>query len=140
MSELIRFGVSIDKALLGKFDKLIKDRKYSNRSEAFRDLIRKDLVVQEWTAGKEVAGAITLIYDHHKSDLVNKLIEVQHDKDFSQLVICSQHIHIDHHNCLEIITVKGSPKKIRMLSDKLKATKGVKHGDLTMTTTGKDMR
>ncbi|MCK9430878.1 MAG: nickel-responsive transcriptional regulator NikR, partial [Candidatus Omnitrophica bacterium] len=128
---LIRFGVSIDKELLLKFDRLIKDKKYTNRSEAFRDLIRQELVQKQWQGNHEIAGAITLIYNHHKRELVNKLMDIQHD--FGELIISSQHIHLDHSNCLEIIAVKGNPKEALNLSDSLKSVKGVKHATLSMS-------
>ena len=137
MSEIVRFGVSLEKELLGKFDRLIKEKKYPNRSEAIRDLIRENLVKREWVEGKEVAGAITLVFDHHKRDLVNILTDIQHD--FHQLIISSQHIHLDHDNCLEIIVVRGKPTEVRELADKLRATKGVKYGSLSIATTGKEL-
>jgi len=121
MSDIIRFGVSLEKELLEKFDILIKEKKYPNRSEAIRDLIRENLVKREWIEGKEVAGAITLVFDHHRRELVNNLTDVQHD--FHQLIISSQHIHLDHDNCLEIIVVRGKPTEVRELADKLRATK-----------------
>ncbi|MDD5354909.1 MAG: nickel-responsive transcriptional regulator NikR [bacterium] len=134
---LIRFGVSIDKGLLTKFDSFIKDKKYTNRSEAFRDLIRQELIQKQWQGDHEIAGAITLIYNHHKRELVNKLMDIQHD--FGGAIISSQHIHLDHDNCLEIIAVKGSPGQAQKLSDSLKSVKGVKHGTLSMSTTGRDI-
>jgi CopG family nickel-responsive transcriptional regulator len=137
MSELVRFGVSLEKELLGKLDALRRQKGYANRSQALRDLIRKDLVRTQWQEGKCVVGAITLVYDHHKRELVNKLTNLQHD--FGGMIIASQHIHIDHDNCLEIIAVKGAPKKIEEIADKMRATKGVKHGTLSMATTGKDL-
>ena len=137
MSDIIRFGVSLEKELLEKFDKLIKGKKYSNRSEAIRDLIRENLVKREWVEGKEVAGAITLVFDHHKRELMNTLTDIQHD--FHTLIISSQHIHLDHDNCLEIIVVRGKPKEVRELADKLRATKGVKYGSLSIATTGKEL-
>lgn len=137
MSEIVRFGVSLEKALLDKFDKLIKEKKYSNRSEAIRDLIRENLVKREWVEGKEVAGAITLVFDHHKRELVNTLTDIQHD--FHQLIISSQHIHLDHDNCLEIIVVRGKPTEARELADKLRSNKGVKYGALSIATTGKEL-
>ena len=137
MSDIIRFGVSLEKELLEKFDILIKKKKYSNRSEAIRDLIRENLVKREWVEGKEVAGAITLVFDHHKRDLVNNLTDIQHD--FHTLIISSQHIHLDHDNCLEIIVVRGKPTEVRELADKLRATKGVKYGSLSIATTGKEL-
>jgi CopG family nickel-responsive transcriptional regulator len=134
---LIRFGVSIDKELLLKFDRLIKDKKYTNRSEAFRDLIRQELIQKQWQGDLEVAGAITLIYNHHKRELVNKLMDIQHD--FGELIISSQHIHLDHNNCLEIIAVKGNPKEALNLADSLKSVKGVKHATLSMSSAGKEI-
>ncbi|MDD5560695.1 MAG: nickel-responsive transcriptional regulator NikR [Candidatus Omnitrophica bacterium] len=132
---LIRFGVSIEKGLLARFDRLIRDKEYTNRSEAFRDLIRKELVLEQWQGSHEIAGAITLIYNHHKRELVNKLMDIQHD--FGDSIISSQHIHLDHDNCLEVIAVKGSPQQAQKLADSLKSVKGVKHGTLSMSTTGK---
>lgn len=137
MSSIARFGVSLDKELLEKFDKLIGVKNYTNRSEAIRDLIRQELVGKQWASGEEIAGAITLIYDHHKRELVNKLMDIQHN--FGGIIISSQHIHLDHSNCLEIIAVKGSPKEAQRLADSLKSVKGVKHGTLSMSTTGKDI-
>jgi CopG family nickel-responsive transcriptional regulator len=137
MSEIVRFGVSLEKELLEKFDRLVNEKKYPNRSEAIRDLIRENLVKKEWIEGKEVAGAITLVFDHHRRDLVNILTDIQHD--FHQLIISSQHIHLDHDNCLEIIVVRGKPKEVRGLADKLKSTKGVKYGSLSIATTGKEL-
>ena len=137
MSKLFRFGISLEKDLLDKFDRLIREKNYTNRSEAFRDLIREDLVKAEWKKNKEIVGAITLIYDHHKRELVNKLMDIQHD--FGDSIISSQHIHLDHNNCLEIIAVKGSSKEAQELADSLKSVKGVKHGTLSLSTTGKDI-
>lgn len=137
MSKLIRFGISLESDLSEKFDARLKRKSYSNRSEAIRDLIRQDLVQQEWQEGGEVSGAITLIYDHHKRELLNKITDIQHD--FQRAIISAQHIHLDHRNCLEIIAVKGSPKDVQKLADTLKAVKGVKHGTLSMSTTGKGL-
>ncbi len=137
MSELFRFGVSLEKDLLDRFDRLIKEENYSNRSEALRDLIREKLVKKEWQIGVKVAGAITLVYNHHKRDLLNALTDIQHD--FHHLIISGQHIHLDHDNCLEIIVVKGAPGEIEKLTNKLKAAKGVKFGQLSMATTGEKL-
>ena len=135
MSELFRFGISIEKDLIAKFDKLINKENYPNRSEAFRDLIREKLIRTEWKSGDNVAGAITLVYDHHKRDLLNVLTDIQHD--YHRLIISGQHIHLDHNNCLEIIVVKGKPAEITQLANKLKSAKGVKFGQISMATTGK---
>ena len=137
MSNLVRFGVSLDKELLRKFDERIKEEKYTNRSEAIRDLIRDDLVKKEWQEGKEVTGSMTLVYNHHKRELVNFLIDIQHD--YHNIILSTQHIHLDHDNCLEIIVIKGKPKEIEELYGKLKSAKGVKRGGLSTTTTGKEI-
>jgi len=135
MSETIRFGISLRNNLLDNFDRLIKRRKYTNRSEAIRDLIRQELLKQDWEKSQEVAGAITYIYDHHQRDLLNKIIDVQHDQ--RNIIQSSQHIHIDHHICLEIVAVKGCSSKVRKLADTLKALKGVTRGSLSISSIGK---
>ena len=137
MSRLVRFGVSLEKDLLNKFDRLIRSKNYPNRSEAFRDLIRQELIAKEWKESGRIAGAIILIYDHHRRELVNKLLDIQHD--FQNLTISTQHIHLDHNNCLEIIAIKGSSKEAQRLTDMLKSVKGIKHAKLSMSTTGKDI-
>jgi CopG family transcriptional regulator, nickel-responsive regulator len=135
MSDIVRFGISLENELLDSFDNLIKRRKYSNRSEAIRDLIRGELLKRDLEEDREVAGAITFIYDHHQRDLLNKIIDVQHD--YQNIIQSSQHIHLDHHNCLEIVAVKGNSKNVNKLSDTLRALKGVMHGSLSMSRTGK---
>jgi CopG family nickel-responsive transcriptional regulator len=135
MPDLVRFGVSLEKELLAKFDKHIKEKNYPTRSKAIGDLIRESLVKREWVEGREVVGAITLVYNRLKRELVNRLTDVQHD--FHHIIISSQHIHLDENNCLEIVVVKGKPKQVERLAYKLRSTKGVKHGSLTMATTGK---
>ena len=132
---LVRFGVSLDKNLLEKFDRLIEKKNYTNRSEAFRDLIRQELIKKEWEADEEVAGTITIIYDHHQRELATKLMDIQHDH--GKNIISTQHIHLDHHNCMEIIAVRGSAKEAQKLADMLKAVRGVKHSTLGMSSTGK---
>lgn len=137
MSELFRFGISLEKELLNKFDRLIREKNYTNRSEAFRDLIRQELVKKEWQEGKEVAGAITLIYNHRKRELINKVTDIQHH--FQRVIISTQHIHLDHNNCLEVVAVKGSSREVQRLADTLKSIKGITHGTLSMSTTGKEI-
>jgi CopG family transcriptional regulator, nickel-responsive regulator len=134
MSNLYRFGVSLEKDLIDEFDIHIKTGNYKNRSEAIRDLIRADLIRKQWLCNNDVAGAITISYDHHKRELVNKLIDIQHD--FQKVVISTQHIHIDHHNCLEILAVRGMAKEIEKLTSLMKAQVGVKHVALSMSATG----
>ena len=137
MAQLVRFGVSLEKTLLAHFDSHLKEKKYTNRSEAIRDLIREDLIKRQWQEGNEIAGTITMIYDHHRRELLNKLTDIQHD--FGGVIISTQHIHLDHHNCLEIIAVKGRPNLAQELADPLKAVKWVKHVTLSMSSTGKEI-
>lgn len=137
MPGLFRFGVSLEKSLLDKFDRLVREKNYPNRSEAFRDLIRQELIKKEWQNDKEIAGAITIIYDHHKRELLNKIMDTQHD--LQKIIISTQHIHLDHNNCLEIVAVKGNPQEVQRLADTLKSIKGVKHGTLNMSSTGRDI-
>jgi CopG family nickel-responsive transcriptional regulator len=134
MSKLVRFGVSLEEDLLFKFDCHIKKNKYTNRSEALRDMIREELVKKEWTENKEVTGAITLVYDHHTRELVTKVLDVQHDHH--ACILSTQHIHLDHHNCFEIIVTKGKSKEIEELYQKLKSIKNVKHAGFMMATRG----
>ena len=138
MSGVVRFGISLDKKLLERFDAQIKSKGYSNRSEALRDLIRDELVRLEWRSGDDVAGTISLVYDHHTSGLVTRLTDIQHA--YPHLIISTQHVHLDHHNCLEIIVAKGRPREIEKLAAQLKATRGVKHSSLCMATTGRNLQ
>lgn len=137
MSKVARFGVSLEKKLLERFDRYCKKRNYANRSEALRDLIRQELVNVQWQEKGEIAGAVTLVYDHHRRTLVNKLMDIQHD--FQDIIISAQHVHLDHNNCLEIVAVKGDSRKVRQLADTLRSAKGVKHGALSMSTTGSEI-
>ncbi|NOZ63080.1 MAG: nickel-responsive transcriptional regulator NikR [Calditrichaeota bacterium] len=138
MSKLIRFGVSIEDHLLEQFDRLIRERNYSTRSEAIRDLIRDEIIHARWQDGEtESLGTITLIYDHHIGDLTHILTTVQHE--FNSNIISTMHVHLDHHNCLEVLAVTGKTKTIRHLADKLISIKGVKHGKLVTTTQGADV-
>jgi len=138
MSRITRFGVSIENALLEKFDQLILARSYKNRSEAIRDLIRNELVMQHWGDEEaESVGTITIIFDHHVRELTEMLTDIQHK--FNEQIIAATHIHLDHHNCLEVIAVRGKTAMIRKIADNLISLRGVKHGKLVMTTTGKDV-
>ncbi len=137
MSELVRFGVSLEKKLLEKFDDRIRSRKYTNRSEALRDLIRQELLNQQWETGGDVAGAITFIYDHHTRELLSRITDVQHDSQ--DVIISTQHIHLDHNHCLEIVAVRGRVKNVMKLADALKAIKGVRHCSVSMTGTGESV-
>ncbi len=137
MKKLVRFGVSLDRHLLDDFDRLIAGKNYATRSEALRDLIRDNLVGQEWDENKDTVGTITLVYDHHVRDLTEKLTDIQHD--YQRLILSAMHVHLDHAHCLEVLAVRGKGREIKKIADRLIATKGVKHGKLTMTTTGKGL-
>ena len=139
MSELSRIGVAIDTRLLDKFDRLIGQRGYTNRSEAFRDLIRDELVEKMWESpASRVVGSVTLVYDHHVRLLNEKLTSIQHD--YHHLILSTLHVHLDHDNCLEVLVVRGKAADVRKVADVLISTKGVKHGRLTITTSGADLK
>jgi CopG family nickel-responsive transcriptional regulator len=135
MSGLSRIGVAIDTGLLEKFDRLISERGYTNRSEAFRDLIRDDLVRKDAESpDSQVIGTVTLVYDHHVRLLQEKLTAIQHDHHHS--ILSTLHVHLDHDNCLEVLVVRGRSEEVRKVAGVLIGTKGVKHGRLVITTTG----
>ncbi len=135
---LRRFGVAMDRRLLHRLDAWVGRRAYPNRSEAIRDLVRQGLVEAEWQGGSaETVATITLVYDHHSRLLPGRLTAAQHDH-YSQIV-SSLHVHLDHDHCLEVLVVRGRAKALRDLADRLIATRGVKHGRLTMATSGKDL-
>src|SRR6202790_5185601 len=138
MSALSRIGVSIDSELLDKFDELISKRGYTNRSEAFRDLIREELVQKTWESPEsDVVGTVTLVYDHHVRMLSEKLTDMQHEHH--RQILSTLHVHLDHDNCLEVVVVKGKAQSVQAIAEKLISTKGVKHGRLTLTTSGKEL-
>ena len=139
MAELTRFGISMDAELLAQFDELLGKKGYGNRSEGVRDLVRGALVEDQWARGdEETVGTVTIVYDHHTRDLADKLTEHQHSHH--DAIISSLHVHLDHHNCLEVVVVRGSADQVRRLADEMIGTKGVKHGKLAMTTTGQGLR
>jgi CopG family transcriptional regulator, nickel-responsive regulator len=135
LSELIRFGISMDKKLLERLDKEIVMRGYPNRSEAIRDLIRNQLVELDWShEEEEVAGTITIIYNHHIRGLSDLLLELQHQHH--AMIISVMHVHLEHDNCLEVMVIRGKAAEARELAGRLIGVKGVKHGKLTITSTG----
>ncbi len=135
---ITRFGISLDDGLLKRFDRLISEKGYANRSEAIRDLIRDSLVKGEWEDGtKETVGTITLVYSHHTRELPDTLADLQHN--FYTSIISTMHVHLDKHNCLEVLVVRGKATDIKKIADRLIGTKGVKHGKLSVTTTGREM-
>jgi len=132
MGELSRIGIALDSDLLDRFDRSIEKSGYTNRSEAFRDLIR-DRLVREQTAAPNstVVGTVTLIYNHHASGITDKLTEVQHAHH--DLVVSTSHAHLDHDSCLEVLIVHGKAARVEHLADLLIGLKGVQHGRLVMT-------
>jgi len=130
--KITRFGVSIAPDLLDKFDKIIKKKGYSNRSEAIRDIIRKSIVKEDTISPDlDAIGTLTMIYDHHEGALTNKLLDLQHQHHNE--ILSTTHIHIDHHNCLEVLVLKGKTGEIKKLADNIRALKGIKHGELVLT-------
>jgi CopG family nickel-responsive transcriptional regulator len=139
MSETIRFGISINERLLERFDSLIEEKGYVNRSEAIRDLIRNALVEEAWSKeDEEAVGTVSLVYDHHTRDLADKLTEHQHSHH--KEIVSSLHVHLDAHHCLEVVVLKGKAREIKRLAEELIGTKGVKHGKLMTTTTGEGLQ
>ncbi len=139
MPDLSRFGISMDSQLLSRFDGLIERKGYANRSEAIRDLVRNALVEEQWALDdEETIGAVTIVYDHHARELADKLKARQHEQHRS--IVSTLHVHLDHDNCLEVIVVRGKAREVRQLADSLIGAKGVKHGKLATTTTGKGLK
>jgi len=134
MGELVRTGLSLEKELLEKFDAVIHRKGYQNRSEAIRDLIREHLVHSAVDENKVIVGTLTMVYDHHQPNLSAKLIEAQHAA--SSKVLAATHVHLDHHHCLEVVILKGRSGDVRGLADRILSLRGVKHGQLTVTTSG----
>ncbi len=128
---VVRFGVSLEKDLLKILDQYVVENKVSNRSQAIRHLLNNSTVEKKWKCNNIVAGSITLVYDHHKRDITNILNDIQHD--YHDIILASQHFHLNHNICLEIVAVKGKASVLTDLSDKLTAVKGIRHGKLTMS-------
>ena len=126
-----RFGVSLDKDILDDLDNFVKIHQFPNRSQAIRYLIQNAMVEEKWIEDKEVVGAIILVYDHHKKNVVNNLLEIQHD--FVGSILSSQHVHLDHNNCMETIILKGKASQLKVLGNRLISLKGIKHGKLVIT-------
>jgi CopG family nickel-responsive transcriptional regulator len=138
METVSRFSVSLDKKLQRELDRMCREKGYDNRSLAIADMIRDHLVEHQQQQGAgEIAGTVTIVYDHHKPHLMELLTDIQHDH--GELIIATLHVHLDHHNCLEVLAVRGRADRIKSVADALIAAKGVKHGKLTITTTGKNL-
>ncbi len=137
-NDLIRFGVSMERKLLCRFDRWLTQAGYPNRSEAIRALVRDSLVEAAWFEDDlEMTGTITLVYDHHQRDLDSWLTQVQHQ--WEGTILATTHIHLDHHNCLEVLIIRGKPLDIRSLYGTVRGAKGVKHGQLALSTTGEGL-
>jgi CopG family nickel-responsive transcriptional regulator len=136
MGRLARFGVAMDEDLLERFDALVARRgTAANRSEAVRDLVRDALVDAEWEdSDEEIVGTVTMVFDHHASDLSEKLDSLQHEH--YREIVSAMHVHLDPHNCLEVLVIRGSSAEVRGIAEALLGTKGVKHGKLVTTTSG----
>lgn len=132
-----RFTISLDKKLLEEFDRHIRQKKYVNRSEAIRDLLREQLVKQAWNADEHVVGVISLVYDHHQRQLQDRLTQVQHDHH--GLIVSTTHIHLNHDDCLEVIIARGKAGRVRDLAERLIAVRGVKSGHLQATSSGEHL-
>jgi CopG family nickel-responsive transcriptional regulator len=126
-----RFGVSIDEEVLATLDRYVRENNFSNRSQAIRSLVEQYIVDNKWQKNEVVAGAIVILYDHHKSDILVKLNEIQHD--YHEMILSSQHFHLDHDTCLEIIAVKGRARLLQELADLILSRKGIIHGKLVMS-------
>lgn len=138
MGNTVRFGISLDEKLLENFDALIEEKSYMNRSEAIRDLIRASLVEERLgSENQEAVGTVTLVYNHHVRDLSDKLTEHQHSHH--EQIVSSVHVHLDAHNCLEVLIIRGEVRAIKKIANELIGVKGVKHGKLVLTTTGEDL-
>ncbi len=137
MSDLARISMSLDHNLLEGFDAHVRQQGYPTRSEAIKALMRQSLSEQAWTHNQVVAGSITLVYDHHRQGIVKRLMDVQHD--YGAVIVSTQHVHLDHHHCLEIIVVKGKASQIRELVNLFKSMKGVKHSAPVMVAVGKSL-
>jgi len=130
---VVRFSVSLEEDLLNELDLFAKDNSFANRSQALRHLIEKNIVEKKWQCNNIVAGAIVMIYDHHKKDILTRANDIQHN--YFDVILSSQHYHLSHDMCLEIIAVRGKAKTLTELSDRLISTKGIKHGKLIMSKT-----
>jgi CopG family nickel-responsive transcriptional regulator len=138
MERIVRFSTTIAPKSLERFDEILEERGYANRSEGIRDLIRNFIVASEWeTEDGEAVGSLTLLYDHDVRGVSDKLVELQHTHHTN--ILSSMHVHLDEHNCLEVLIIRGKAKEIKKISDALIASRGVKHGKLVMTSTGKEL-
>lgn len=138
MEKIVRFSTTIAPKLLERFDEILEEKGYANRSEGIRDLIRNFVVASEWEHEEgEAVGSLTLLYDHDVRGVSDKLVELQHSHHAN--ILSSMHVHLDEHNCLEVLVIRGRATEIQSISDALIASRGVKHGELVMTSTGEEL-
>jgi CopG family nickel-responsive transcriptional regulator len=138
MSELVRFGVAMERTLLDAFDERIARRGYENRSEALRDLVRSELVSDAWERGEPAVATISLVYDHHTRELTERLNAIQHDH--AEQIVSTLHVHLDHDHCLEVVVARGPARALKALADRLIGTKGVLSGEISAASITKGMR
>ena len=138
MNRVVRLSLSLEKSLYDKLEQLVQHEGYSNRSEFVRDMIRRQLVEREWQESeREVIATVTLVYDHHKSLLSERLTDLQHQHHSD--VLATTHVHLDETMCAEMILVRGKPATIRELTNQMAQQKGVLHADYSMASTGKSL-
>ena len=135
MSELIRMSFSIEEPLYNQLEKLVKEAKYTNRSEFVRDMIRDHLVERQWKQDGECLGTVTLVYNHNLRQLGEKLTKVQHHHH--RHILATTHVHLDEELCAEVVIIKGKAHDIQHVADELRQQKGVLHATVSMSTTGK---
>jgi CopG family nickel-responsive transcriptional regulator len=133
-SEIVRFGVSVPRTLLERFDSLLAEKGYRSRSEGIRDLIRDRLVKEEWQGNQEVVGSLTFVYDHGVRRVTDRIVETQHT--FHGNVVSSMHVHLSEHKCMEVLILEGTADEVKRISDHILSSRGVQHGELVMTTRG----
>jgi CopG family transcriptional regulator, nickel-responsive regulator len=138
MADLVRTGVSLERQLLERFDRVIARKGYENRSKAIRDIIRDQIVEEETDENRVVAATLTIVYDHHRPNLTEKLTEAQHHA--GSTVLAATHVHLSHDYCLEVVIMKGRSGDLRRLGDQILSLRGVKHGRMVITSTGKNLK
>ncbi len=137
MSELVRVSISIEKPLYERLEKLVRQSGYTNRSEFVRDLVRRQIVQREWDSDREVAGTVTLVYDHHVRGLTDRLTALQHGH--RGVVLAATHVHLSHHMCMEVIILRSRASEIRRLADEMRKLRGVLYAELAAASTGEEL-
>jgi CopG family nickel-responsive transcriptional regulator len=137
-ARLSRFSLSMPTELVRQFDAMALEKGFANRSQAVADLVRAALVEHRAQIGThDIAGTVTLVYDHHKRNIQGLLTDIQHEH--GNWIISTLHVHLDHHHCMEVMAVRGPAEQVKAMADQLITAKGVKHGKLTVTTTGEEL-